>query len=59
MYIYIYIYVYILVHILMYISYYTHIHLTTTRIAPGRAWEAKVIIISTEGLHNNMFNGGS
>ena len=33
--------------------------LTATRIPPGRAWEAKVIIISTEGLHNNMLNGGA
>ena len=31
--------------------------LTATRIPPGRAWEAKVIIISTEGLQNNMLNG--
>jgi hypothetical protein len=35
------------------------IYLTATRIPPGRAWEAKVIIISPEGLHNNMLNGGA
>ena len=33
--------------------------LTAMRIPPGRAWEAKVISISTEGLHNNMLNGGA
>ena len=32
---------------------------TAARIPPGRSWEAKVIIISTEGLHNNMLNGGA
>ena len=32
-------------------------YLTATRIPPGRAWEAIVIIISIEGLHNNMLNG--
>ena len=35
------------------------IYSTATRIPPGRAWEAKVIIISTEGLHNKMLNGGA
>ena len=33
--------------------------LNATRIPPGRAWEAKVIMISIDGLHNNMFNGGA
>ncbi len=37
----------------------TQYHLTATRIPPGRAWEAKAIIISTEGLHNNMRNSGA
>ena len=33
--------------------------LIATRIPLGRAWEAKVILISIEGLHNNMLNGGA
>ena len=31
-------------------------YLTATRIPPGRAWQAKVIIILTEGLQNNTHN---